>query len=249
MVIYVCDDYGKMSEVAANQFAAHLILKPNSVVGLATGSTPEGMYSELIEKYKKGEISFKNVVSFNLDEYIDLPKENENSYYTFMHEKLFDHVDIKAENINIPDGNVKDFEKYVKEYESKIESVGGIDLQILGIGKNAHIGFNEPDKVFLKKTSVVDLTQSTIDANSRFFDSIDEVPKKAISMGTGSIFKAKNILLLASGKSKAEAINNMINGEIDPQIPASILQLHSNVVLVIDKEAAELLDEDTYIRV
>lgn len=249
MRIYVCKDYERMSKIAANYLAAQVTIKPDSVLGLATGSTPVGMYKELVRMYEDKSISFKEVTTFNLDEYINLPKENENSYYTFMHTNLFDKIDIKEENINIPDGNAKDFDVYAKEYEKAIAHHGGVDLQVLGIGNNAHIGFNEPNSTFSKYTGVVDLTESTISANSRFFDSIDEVPKKAISMGIGTIFKAKKILLLASGKAKAEAINNTVNGPINPNVPASILQLHDDVLLVVDEEAASLLDEKSYERV
>ncbi|MEG0250063.1 MAG: glucosamine-6-phosphate deaminase [Peptostreptococcus sp.] len=246
MKIYVCKDYERMSKVAANYLAAQINIKPDSILGLATGSTPVGMYEELVKKCESREISFKNIKTFNLDEYVNLPKENINSYYTFMHSNLFDKVDINQNNINMPNGNTKDFDSYSKEYEEAIASNGGLDLQVLGIGNNAHIGFNEPNEYFSKETGVVDLTKSTIDANSRFFDSIEEVPNQAISMGIGTIFKSEKIILLASGKTKAEAINNTVNGPIDPHVPASILQLHKNVLLVVDEEAASLLDKNSY---
>lgn len=249
MKIYVCKNYEKMSAFAANYVAAQVVIKPDSVLGLATGSTPIGMYNELVNKYQSGGISFKNVITFNLDEYIDLPKENENSYYTFMHENLFDKIDIREENINIPDGNAKDFETYSNEFENKIQECGGIDLQVLGIGNNAHIGFNEPADNFSNSTDVVDLTESTILANSRFFKSEEEVPKKAISMGIGSIVRSKKIILLASGKVKAEAIYKTVNEPVKPQVPASILQFHKDVIVVIDEDAASLLEESTYERV
>lgn len=249
MKIYVCKDYKKMSEVAANHVAAQVVVKPESVLGLATGSTPIGMYEELVEKYNNNIISFKDVTTFNLDEYIGLPKENENSYYTFMHENLFDKIDVKEENINIPDGNVEDFDSYSQKYERKIKASGGIDLQVLGIGQNGHIGFNEPDDYFTNTTGVVNLTESTINANSRFFASEEEVPKKAISMGIGTIIRTKKIILLASGKGKADAINKTVNGHVDPRVPASILQFHDNVVVIIDEDAASLLDESSYERV
>ena len=249
MKIYVCKNYEKMSAFAANYVAAQVVIKPDSVLGLATGSTPIGMYNELVNKYKNEGISFKNITTFNLDEYIDLPKENENSYYTFMHENLFDKIDIREENINIPDGNAKDFETYSKKFENKIQECGGIDLQVLGIGNNAHIGFNEPADNFSNSTDVVELTESTILANSRFFESEEEVPKKAISMGIGSIVRSKKIILLASGKGKAEAIYKTVNGPVKPQVPASILQFHKDVIVVIDEDAASLLEESTYERV
>ena len=249
MKIYVCKDYEKMSEFAANYVAAQVVINPESVLGLATGSTPIGMYNELVNKYNNAGISFKDVTTFNLDEYVNLPKDNENSYYTFMHNNLFDKIDVKEENINIPDGNAADFDSYSKEYEKKIEKCGGIDLQVLGIGNNAHIGFNEPAEYFSKNTGIVNLTESTISANSRFFDSEEEVPKKAISMGIGTIFRAKKIILLASGKGKAEAINSTVNGKVEPGVPASILQFHKDVVIVVDEDAASLLDESSYERV
>ncbi|SEN63793.1 glucosamine-6-phosphate deaminase [Peptostreptococcus russellii] len=249
MKIYVCKNYEKMSALAANYVAAQVLMKPESVLGLATGSTPIGMYEELVDKYQNEGISFKDVTTFNLDEYINLPKENENSYYTFMHDNLFDKIDVKEENINIPDGNVEDFETYSKEFENKIKECGGIDIQVLGIGNNAHIGFNEPDDHFSNTTGVVKLTESTILANSRFFDSEEEVPKKAISMGIGTIVRTKKILLLASGKGKAEAIYKTVCGPVKPEVPASILQFHNDVVVIIDEEAASLLDESIYERV
>lgn len=246
MKIFVCKNYDRMSEVAANFLASQVVIKPDSVLGLATGSTPVGTYKELVKKYKNDDLDFSNVTTFNLDEYVNLDRENINSYYSFMYENLFDHVNVPKENINVPDGNAKDLDMYVKEYENKISQYGGVDLQILGIGNNAHIGFNEPDEKFTKGTGVVKLTQSTIDANSRFFDSIEEVPKKAVSMGIGTIMGAKKIVLLASGESKADAINKMINGDIVPQVPASILQLHKDVVVILDRESAKFLDPSIY---
>lgn len=241
MKIEICKDYEEVSCLAADYVANEIKNNSQIVLGLATGATPIGVYKELIKKYNNNEVSFKNVSTFNLDEYIGVAKDSSHSYYTFMHEMLFNHIDVKEENINIPDGNAKDFGVYADEFESRIKEFGGIDLQILGIGKNAHIGFNEPTDVFSKQTSVVKLAQSTIDANSRFFESIDDVPKTAISMGIGTIFAAKKIILLATGKSKAEAIRDTVKGDIKPQVPSSILQLHRDVTLIIDEEAASLL--------
>ncbi len=249
MKIYVCKNYEEMSNLAAEYLVKQIEVKSNSVLGLATGSTPLAMYQKLIEKYQKKLVSFKNVISFNLDEYIGLDKNNENSYYTFMHENFFDKIDIKEENINIPDGNANDFSKSASDYENKIKDCGGIDLQVLGIGNNAHIGFNEPTDEFSKDTDLVELTESTILANSRFFDSEEDVPKKAISMGIGSIMRAKKILLLASGEKKAQAIYNTVKGPVKPEIPASILQFHKDVVLILDEKAASLLDENSYKKV
>ena len=241
MKILVCKNYDEMSKEAAKQLVSHIVINPNTVLGLATGSTPVGLYKELVRRYEENEVSFKDVTTFNLDEYIGISNDNEQSYHTFMNKNLFNHIDIKKENIHIPDGMVDDCEKHSREYDESIKKSGGIDVQILGIGNNAHIGFNEPSNVFSKGTGIVSLTESTINANSRFFESIDEVPKKAISMGIGSIFNAKKIILLASGKNKAEAIHKAVNGDIDPMVPASILQLHQNVLLILDEDAASLI--------
>lgn len=246
MKILVCKNYDEMSERAARIFAAQLILKPDTVLGLATGSTPEGMYASLVEKYNEGKIDFSEVTSFNLDEYYNLPKENDQSYDYFMKKHLFNHVNIK--NYNLPNGMAEDVEKECKDYEAKIDAAGGIDIQVLGIGQNGHIGFNEPASAFKKETHLVELTESTIEANSRFFESADEVPKKAVSMGTGTIMKSKKIVLLASGEAKADAIAKTVYGDIDPMVPASILQLHKDVVLVLDEKAASKLAPKDYTR-
>ena len=244
MKILVCKDYAQMSEKAARIFAAQLILKPNTVLGLATGSTPEGMYAALVEKYNEGKIDFADVTSFNLDEYYQLPAENDQSYDYFMKKHLFNHVNI--ENYNLPNGMVEDVEAECKAYEERIEAAGGVDIQVLGIGKNGHIGFNEPDSVFIKNTHLVELTPSTIEANSRFFASEEEVPKKAVSMGIGTILKAKKIVLLASGEGKAEAIAKTVYGDIDPMVPASALQLHNDVIVILDEAAASQLKPEDY---
>ena len=244
MEILVCKNYDEMSEKAARIFAAQLILKKDSVLGLATGSTPEGMYASLVKKYNEGVIDFSKVTSFNLDEYFELPKENDQSYDYFMKKNLFNHVNI--ENFNLPNGMAKDVEKECAEYEAKIEAAGGVDIQVLGIGKNGHIGFNEPDSVFIKNTHLVELTQSTIDANARFFASADEVPKKAVSMGIGTILKSKKIVLLASGEGKADAIYKTVHGDIDPMVPASALQLHKDTIVVLDEAAASKLSPEDY---
>lgn len=243
MEIFICKDYDHASKLAANILASHILLKPDSILGLATGSTPVGMYKYLVEKFNAGELSFKEVKSFNLDEYVKLPKDDVNSYYTFMYENLFNHIDIDKENVNIPDGNVVDPIKFCDDYDKKIDECGGIDVQILGIGQNAHIGFNEPDSVFYEKTRVVDLAESTIKANSRFFNTLEEVPTQAISMGIGTIMKSKHIILMANGESKAEAIKNMIVGDIDPKVPASILKLHPRVTVIVDEEAGALVKD------
>ncbi|KGG79491.1 glucosamine-6-phosphate deaminase [Caloranaerobacter azorensis H53214] len=241
MKVLIVKDYEEMSRKAANIVASQIILKPDSVIGLATGDTPKGMYRELIKLYNNGDIDFANIKTFNLDEYYGLPKENPQSYHYYMMENLFKHVNIKKENIHIPNGMVENIEKECEEYEKKIQQAGGIDLQVLGIGRNGHIGFNEPDLKFEAKTHLVELDEDTIKANSRFFNSIEEVPTKAISMGIKTIMHAKKIVLLASGKEKAEAIYKAVKGEITPKVPASVLQLHPDVILIADEEAASLL--------
>lgn len=241
MKIVIVKDYDEMSRKAANIFASQIILKPDSTLGLATGDTPLGMYKELVRLYKNGDIDFSNITTFNLDEYNDLPKENAHSYHYYMMKNLFKHINIKTSKINLPDGMALDIQKECNDYERRIEEAGGIDLQVLGIGKNGHIGFNEPDIKFEAKTHLVKLDKNTIEANSRFFDSIDEVPTKAISMGIKTIMHARKIILLASGIEKFEAIVNTVNGSIIPEVPASVLQLHPDVTLIIDKEASSKL--------
>ncbi len=235
------DSYDKMSEKATLIMASQLTLNPNSVLGLATGSTPIGMYERLIDMYKKGIIDFSGVTTFNLDEYYRLPRENKGSYYSFMMERFFNHINIAKENIHIPNGMADDIEKECREYEEKIEKAGGIDIQILGIGTNGHIGFNEPDENLNIETCIVNLKENTIKDNSRFFKNKEDIPDKAISMGIASIMRAKKIILLASGEHKAEAIRDMTNGYINTKHPASILQAHREFILIIDKDAAKLI--------
>lgn len=213
----------------------------STILGLATGSSPIPTYKEIIKAYNAGEISFKNVKSFNLDEYCGIPASDRNSYYTFMHENLFDSIDINPDNTQVPDGNPADVDAFCKAYDESIKNAGGIDIQILGIGRNAHIGFNEPADEFTKGTYKVKLTESTIEANKRFFDKVEDVPTEAITMGVESILDAKEIILIATGKDKAQAIHDMIKGEISPACPASILQKHNNVHIFIDKDAASLI--------
>ncbi|MDF2530793.1 MAG: nagB [Clostridia bacterium] len=238
MRIIIAKDYDELSKKTANLLASQITLKPNSVLGLATGSTPVGAYNELVRIYKEGDINFTEVVTFNLDEYYGLDKENPQSYYYFMMENLFKHVNINKHNIHIPNGRAKDIELECIEYENKIKQAGGIDLQLLGIGRNGHIGFNEPDVKFEAQTHLVTLDEDTIEANSRFFTALDEVPRKAISMGIKTIMHSRKIILLASGEEKAETINSMINGKITPELPASVLQLHPDVVVLLDEKAA-----------
>lgn len=241
MRIIVVDNYEEMSIKAAKIVASQIILKAESVLGLATGSTPVGMYKELIGMYENDEIDFSSVKTFNLDEYYGLSEENEQSYYSFMRKHLFACINVKEENIHIPNGNVADIDTECENYEKMIKEAGGIDIQVLGIGGNGHIGFNEPDMNFEAATHLVNLTQETIEANSRFFSTIEEVPTKAISMGIKTIMQSKKILLLANGEGKADAIYEMIKGKISPEVPASILQLHNDVTLVLDKEASSKL--------
>lgn len=242
MRIIVVDNYEEMSKKAATMVASQVILKPDSVLGLATGDTPIGMYREIINIYKNQNLNFSRVKTFNLDEYYGLSKDNNQSYYYFMMNNLFNHVNIDKDNINIPNGMMNDIEKECEEYESSIVKAGGIDLQILGIGVNGHIGFNEPGESFEAETHLVNLDKKTIESNSRFFSSKDEVPTRAISMGIKTILHSKKIILLACGQNKADAIFKTIKGKITPNVPASILQLHKDLVFIVDKEAASKLD-------
>jgi len=245
MRVIITVNYDEMSKKAAEIVKKQIKEKPNTVLGLATGSTPLGMYKHLIEMYKRGEIDFSNVITFNLDEYIGLSPDHPQSYHYFMFHNFFNHINIKKENVHIPNGIAEDLEEECRKYEEEIEKAGGIDLQILGIGVNGHIGFNEPEESIETKTHVVTLTEDTINANKRFFKSAEEVPRKAITMGLGSIMKAKKIVLLASGKNKAEAIKETIKGQLTTKVPATVLALHPDVIIIIDKEAASLIpDED-----
>lgn len=232
-------NYDDMSEKACEMITDRLKGLQNPVFGVATGSTPEGLYQRLIEKYKQEELSFQNIKTFNLDEYVGLAKDDPNSYYHYMNEKLFKHIDIPKEHIHIPNGTADDLEKECHDYEQHILAQGHIDLQLLGLGVNGHIGFNEPGTPFSSRTSVVDLVESTIKANARFFDSIDDVPTKAISMGIKTIMESQEIILLASGESKAEAVAHLINGEVSEAFPASILKNHKRVTVIADEAALE----------
>ncbi len=237
MQIVSCADYTDMSRKAARIIAAQVQLKPECVLGLATGSTPVGTYKELIRFHRDEELDFSRVITVNLDEYYGLSPEHEQSYHNFMRQNFFDHINIPLENTHIPDGLTLDVAKTCAEYDSMVASLGGTDIQLLGIGDNGHIAFNEPHSFFFAQTHLVDLNEETIKANARFFESESEVPRQAITMGMRSILGAKLILLLASGPKKAAAIGQMINGPVDPQLPASILQLHPNVMVIADKEA------------
>jgi len=236
MRIIETKDYNDMSKKAANILSAQVIMKPDCVLGLATGSTPIGTYEKLVEWYEKGDLDFSQVTSVNLDEYKGLDRKNDQSYY-YLHEHLFNHVNIKEENTNVPDGTQPDGEKECARYEELIRSLGGVDLQLLGLGHNGHIGFNEPADAFDKTTHCVDLTESTIEANKRFFASADEVPRQAYTMGIGTIMQAKKILIIVSGEDKADIVRDAFFGPVTPRVPASILQMHSDVTLVADEAA------------
>ncbi len=237
MQIYRAKDYEDMSRKAANIIASQVVLKPDCVLGLATGSTPIGAYKNLVEKYEQGDLDFSQVTTVNLDEYKGLPRENDQSYYYFMHDNLFDHVNVKPENTHLPDGTKEDANEECARYEELIRSLGGQDLQLLGLGHNGHIGFNEPDTVFEKTTHCVDLQESTIEANKRFFASADDVPKQAYTMGIGTIMQAKKILVVVSGEDKADTVAKAFFGPVTPEVPASILQFHKDVILVADEAA------------
>ncbi len=241
MDIRIFETSDQIGEAAAKIIIDKLNSKNDAILGLATGASPVPTYKKLIEAYKNGEISFKDVKTFNLDEYCGIPETDRNSYYTFMHENLFNHVDIKEENVHVPCGNPENAEEYCAAYDAAIDAAGGVDIQVLGIGRNGHIGFNEPADKFTAGTYKVELTQSTIDANKIYFDNEDDVPRYAITMGVESIIKAKEIILIAEGAAKAKAIHDMIKGEISPACPASILQKHNNVHVFINKEASSEL--------
>ena len=241
MKIYSAQDYQSMSRKAANILSAHVILRPDSVLGLATGSTPIGMYKQLIEWYNKGDIDFSQVHTVNLDEYLGLAPTHDQSYRYFMQANLFDHVNVPPENTNVPNGLAPDPEAECARYNQVIAGLGGIDIQVLGMGHNGHIGFNEPEEAFELETHVVDLTDNTIDANARFFASRDEVPRQAITMGIKSIMQARHILVVVSGTDKAEIVKKAFFGPVTPKVPASILQMHPHVSLVADEAALSLL--------
>lgn len=241
MDIKIFDNPSQIGSAAAEIIINKIKENDSAILGLATGSSPIPTYKCMIEAYNAGEVSFKNVKSFNLDEYCGIPASDPNSYYTFMHENLFNSIDIKEENVRVPEGNPENVEEFCKSYDADIKAAGGVDIQVLGIGRNGHIGFNEPADEFTKGTYKVQLTQSTIDANKRFFEKIEDVPTEAITMGVESILDAKEIILIATGTDKAQAIRDMIKGEVSPACPASILQNHSNIHVFIDNDAASLL--------
>lgn len=228
--------YDELSKKAAAIIASQIIVKPNCVLGLATGSSPVGTYKKLIEANKNGELDFSTVTSVNLDEYVGLDVTNDQSYRYFMNDNLFDHVNIDKSKTYVPNGCAADLKAEGEAYDNLIKSLGGIDLQLLGIGLDGHIGFNEPDSVFTAATHEVVLDESTIKANARFFANEDEVPKTAITMGMMSIMQAKKVLLVANGAAKKEIVEKAFFGPIDPQVPASILQLHPDVTVIFSEE-------------
>ncbi|AYK07878.1 glucosamine-6-phosphate deaminase [Brevibacillus laterosporus] len=241
MQVQVFEDYDTLSRYAADIFLKQIKKKSDSVLGLATGGTPEGFYRHLITSYKDQKLDFSRLRTFNLDEYYPIKREHPQSYWTFMHDHLFAYVNIPTSNIHLPNGETINVDAECNRYEEEIGANGGVDIQILGIGENGHIGFNEPGASFDSRTRMVELTKNTIQANSRYFDSEEDVPRHAITMGIASIMQSKKIVILAAGVKKAEAVAKAIQGEITEAMPASILQKHPDVIFLLDKEAASLL--------
>lgn len=237
MRVILCENYEDLSVQAAKLVASQIILKPESVLGLATGATPVGMYKNLVKMYENNELDFSKVTSFNLDEYYPISRSNCQSYHYFMNKNLFSKVNISPKKCYIPNGETTDPEAECKKYENLIKDAGGIDLQILGIGENGHIGFNEPDSSLNCSTHLTQLTEDTIDVNSRFFDKKEDVPEYALTMGISGILKSKKIILLASGKKKHNAVQELLNEEINTLVPATMLKVHPDVVLICDKDA------------
>ena len=241
MQIHVYQTPELAAEAAATLIASEILAKPNAVIGLPTGSSPVETYRRLARMNRDGVVDFSKVTTFNLDEYVGLKGDHPQSYRRFMNENLFDHVNIDKENTHVPCG-IGDVEANAVAYEKAIAAAGGIDLQFMGIGRNGHIGFNEPADAYTDVTGIIELTPSTIDANKRFFDSADEVPRRAISMGVGTIMRARKTLLIATGSDKAEAIRTLVKGPVSPKLPASALRMHANAVIILDAAAASLLD-------
>ena len=244
MIICRAKDYDELSKRAANIIGAQIIMKPDCVIGLATGGSPVGTYKELIRRCEAGDLDFSQVSTVNLDEYKGLSPENDQSYRYFMNDNLFNHVNIDKARTHVPNGLEADADKACADYDAIIAEMGGIDLQLLGLGHNGHIGFNEPADAFTLGTNCVDLQASTIEANTRFFSSSDEVPRQAYTMGIGSIMQAKKILVVVSGKDKAKILREVVAGPITPRVPASVLQLHPDVTIVADEAALSLLDAE-----
>ena len=243
MIICKAKDYSELSRKAANIIASQILMKPNCVLGLATGSSPVGTYKELIQWYARGDLDFSGITSINLDEYRGLSGDNDQSYRYFMNTNLFDHVNIDKARTNVPDGLEPDAAKACSDYDQIIENAGGIDLQLLGLGHNGHIGFNEPADAFACGTQCVDLTESTINANKRFFASADEVPRQAYTMGIGTIMHARKLLMVVSGADKADIAAAAFCGEVKPEVPASIIQFHPDVTIIGDEAALSKIPE------
>jgi glucosamine-6-phosphate deaminase len=241
MRICVFDTAQQACKAAAAMIASQVIRKPNSVLGLATGSSPIPAYQELIRLYREGILDFSETITYNLDEYVGLTEQHPCSYHFFMQDQLFDHINIRKENTHVPDGHSEHLDETARAYDEAICAAGGIDMQLLGIGRNGHIGFNEPGSQFIYGCHVVNLSQSTIEANTRFFDSEKDVPRQAISLGIGSIMQAKTVLLIATGKDKAQAVHDSILGDVTPQVQASILRTHPEAIFFLDRDAAALL--------
>ena len=242
MEVIVKKNYEEMSKAAATLFAAEIMENPKTILGMATGSTPVGLYKELVKMYEAGDLDFSQVTTFNLDEYIGLAPEHDQSYHYFMNDNLFDHVNIDKTRTFVPNGLEADSDKACSEYNEIIRKQGGVDLQLLGLGHNGHIGFNEPGAAFEKETHCVDLTESTIEANKRFFESEDDVPRQAYTMGIKNIMQAKKILVVVSGEDKSDILKEVLYGPITPEVPASILQLHNDVTIVADEAALSKID-------
>lgn len=245
MKVIVLKDALEISEYAADMIIRQINNKHGSVIGFATGATPVETYKRIIESYEKGKVSLKYITTFNLDEYVGLDRENVNSYYYFMKENLFGKTDVDFNRVNFLSGMAEDKEAECARYAKKIRECGGIDIQILGIGTNGHIGFNEPSEKFADGPFAVKLTQSTIDSNRKYFEEVgDTMPEYALTMGIGDIMRSKRVLLIATGKSKAEAVRALVKGEVTAKCPASILKLHSDVTVLLDSDSASLLGED-----
>jgi glucosamine-6-phosphate deaminase len=248
MEIIIAKDYEEMSRFAADVIERQLLRKPSSTLGLATGSTPVGLYRELVRRHKEAGLDFSKTISFNLDEYLDLPPSHPQSYRYFMDENLFSHVNIDPKNIHVPYGHAEDVDAFCEWYEAEIERVGGIDIQVLGIGADGHIAFNEPGSSLGSRTRLKTLTEQTIEDNARFFDNEDEVPRFAITMGVGTIMEAREILLLANGAKKAEIVAQALEGPVTAQVSASVLQMHRHVTVLLDAEAGAALQRADYYR-
>ncbi|MBB6451362.1 glucosamine-6-phosphate deaminase [Geomicrobium halophilum] len=248
MDVIVVKDYESLSTQACRMVSGQVQSKANSVLGLATGGTPEGMYQALIEEYAAGNLSFQETRTFNLDEYIGLPTDHSLSYHSYMYKQLFNHIDIPPENIHLPDGNASDLQAECKKYEAFIHEAGGIDLQILGLGHNGHIGFNEPETSFASRTHIIELDNETREANARFFEQKEDVPKRAITMGIETILSARKVLVLVSSADKAEAVKDMVCREITSAFPATVLQKHPAVTVLVDEKAALRLPQERITR-